>query len=182
MNEAAVGSESAAQLFEEAIEWLRASYWSRPFFVERDIVCTVQLWLLDQIRAKSIPLTVHNDHPIGDFIASARRRTADLALLDPTGRISLVAEFKYEPSHKRSDILRSKLPVVFWGAEGVGKDVTRVREFVETSLAGVGYSLFIDEGSFFRHRPPHPGSKWIDWLPAGPFGPVSLLWQRVPEA
>jgi hypothetical protein len=182
MNETRAGSEVAAQLFEEAIAWLRSSYWSRPFFVERDIVWTIQLWLLDQIRVKSLPLTVRNDFPIGELIANARRRTADFALLDPSGKILLVAEFKYEPSHRRPDIPSSKLPVVFWGAEGVGKDVSRVREFVETSLAGVGYSLFIDEGSFFRHRQPHPGSKWIDWLPAGPFGPVSLLWQRVPEA
>lgn len=182
MNESTADSEAGARLFEEAIEWLRTSYWSRPFFVERDIVWTLQLWLLDRVCARSLPLTVCNDYPIGDFIANARRRTTDIALLDPTGNILLVAEIKYEPSHKRPDIPKSKLPVVLWGPEGVAKDVCRAREFVQTSLAAVGYSVFIDEGSYFRHRQPHPGSRWIDWLSAGRFGPVSLLWQRVPDA
>ena len=172
-------SADPATLFEEAIAWLRESYWSRPFFTERDIVWTVQLRLLEQIRTRSLPFTVHNDYPIADVTSKARRRNADLVILSQSGGVSLVAEFKYEPSHQRTDILRSKLPVVFWGKDGVGKDVARVQEFVDSGIADNGYSLLIDEGSYFRHRSPHPGSEWIDWLPGGSFGAVSLLWQRI---
>jgi hypothetical protein len=35
----------ATQMFEDAIGWLRDAYDDRPFFVERDVVYTVQLRL-----------------------------------------------------------------------------------------------------------------------------------------
>jgi len=38
---------------------------------------------------------------------------ADLALVSPDGPVVVAAEFKYEPSHRRADILRTKFPVVF---------------------------------------------------------------------
>jgi hypothetical protein len=46
-------------------------------------------------------------------------------------------EFKYEPSHSRAEFraVPGKLPVVFWGAEGVAKDIAQIREFVEEGAA-----------------------------------------------
>ena len=87
----------------------------------------------------------------------------------------MAAEFKYEPSHTRkySDILPTKLPVVFW-ADGVGKDMERIREFVSKGGAEVAYLVFIDEGGYFRRREPFSGSEWIDWQNG-----VSLLWARL---
>jgi hypothetical protein len=52
--------------------------------------------------------------------------------------VFVAAEFKYEPSHRRAEFLAlptDKFPVVFWGNEGVAKDITRIREYVELSGA-----------------------------------------------
>lgn len=79
------------------------------------------------------------------------------------GIAEVVAEYKYEPSHERADIPSSKFPVVFWGKDGVGKGIHRIRKFVTEGKAKKGYSIFIDEGGYFKHREPHPGSEWINW-------------------
>ena len=42
-------------------------------------------------------------------------------------------------------MLRSKFPVVFWGDEGVGKDVKRIHEYVEKGKAQLAIAIFIDE-------------------------------------
>ena len=73
-----------------------------------------------------------------------------------------MAEFKYDPSHQRADILKQKLPVVFWG-EGVVEDTGRIREFVSQGAAKAAYAVFIDEGAYFRKRPAPPGSQWREW-------------------
>jgi hypothetical protein len=76
--------------------------------------------------------------------------------------VLVAAEFKYEPSHDRSELraLPGKLPVASWRVEGVAKDVVRVREFVEAGKARTAYAVFIDERRYFRKRPAHPGSAW----------------------
>lgn len=90
---------------------------------------------------------------------------------------AFMAEFKYEPSHERSDIWSSKFPVVFWGCEGVEGDIQRIQRFVSEGAMRVAYSLSIDEGRYFRHRDPPQGSKWIDWdTTVVPPHHVSLLW------
>lgn len=52
--------------------------------------------------------------------------------MDENDIAEVAAEFKYEPSHRRNDILRSKFPVVFWNDDGVGKDIDieGIHEFV----------------------------------------------------
>jgi hypothetical protein len=85
------------------------------------------------------------------------------------GQVLVAAEFKYEPSHVRPEFHAQpgKLPVVFWGAEGVAKDVARIRQFVEAGTARSAFAMFTDEGRHFRFRAraPHPGSTWLDWDP-----------------
>src|SRR5437016_3852026 len=93
---------------------------------------------------------------------------ADLAILSLDGRIEVVAEFKYEPSHQRhGDFAPKKLSqdFCFWSdpSGSICKDVERVRRYVEEHLARVAYSIFVDEGGRFRHRPAPPGSGWTDW-------------------
>lgn len=101
-------------------------------------------------------------------------------------RVVLVAaDFKYEPPHRRAEFaaLPGKLPVVFWGTDGVAKDVIRIREFVEAGAAPAAFAMFIDEGRRFRQRPPHPGTAWHDWGPRparrlitlGPLGTLAPL-------
>jgi hypothetical protein len=77
---------------------------------------------------------------------------------------------EYEPSHHRPEFraLPRKLPVVFWGIEGVAKDVARIREFVEGGRAGMAFAVFVDEGRYFRHRPARPDAEWRDWDAAQP--------------
>jgi hypothetical protein len=151
----------AERIADRAIEWLRDHYDDHRFFVERDLVWTVQLCLRELLRESNSELRVFNDFPM---IPTPRRSlSADLALVSPDDEVQLALEFKFEPSHRRTDILGSKFPVVFWGTEGVAKDVERARLFVSRGRAVAARSYFIDEGGYFAHRPPHEGSAWVEW-------------------
>ena len=171
----------AAVVFESAIEWLRDNYSSFGFVAERDIVWTLQKHLKEALRENGLSHEVFNDYPM--LPGKRRALSTDLVVRDSSGVVEVAAEFKYEPSHRRPDILPNKLPVVFWGAEGVAKDVLRAREYVERGKARVAYAIFIDEGGYFRHREPHPGSVWKDWGDCGSLVfDVSVLWSKVPDA
>lgn len=174
----------ASELFETTISWLQQNYAQFQFFVERDVVWTLQNQLNHEVKRQKLPYRIVNDFPI--LPGSRRSYCTDLAiLLDGQDKIAEVAvEVKYEPSHRRKDIWPTKISpsVVFWGNDGVGKDVERVKEFVALGKAKVAYSMFIDEGGFFKHRPPHPNTKWIHWdaLDSSAHR-VSLLWSRFPS-
>jgi len=149
------------ELMDSGLDWLKENYRRFPFVVERDIVWTLQQHLNSEIREGNLPYKVHSDYPM--LKGSRRSLCADLVVLDPEGAVSVAVEFKYEPSKARPDMLRSKFPVVFWGRDGVGKDVERIHTFVEEGKAQTAISVFIDEGGAFAHREPHPNSKWTDW-------------------
>ena len=167
--------DAAADLFKAAIEWLRKSYSQHRFFVERDVVWTVQKHLMKEISRQDLPYRVFNDFPI--LQGPRRGISADLVLLGKKDTVELAAEFKYEPSHRRAnvDIWHTKFPVVFWGSEGVAKDIGRIREFVKKGHVQVAFSLFIDEGSYFAHREPHSGSRWERWNDTDGMPDVSVL-------
>jgi hypothetical protein len=105
---------------------------------------------------------------------------------DSCTTVLVAAEFKYEPSHSRPEfhaLPTNKFPIVDWGNEGVAKDISRIREFVELGGARIAFAVFIDEGRYFRHRPAHPGSEWHDWIPVMPIDhQPSVLWARWPPA
>lgn len=125
------------------------------------MVWTVQARIAQHIAEARLPYRVFSDYPV--LPGNRRHISADLGILDAkTGAIDVVAEFKYEPSHQRDDILKQKLPVVFW-REGVIEDTARIRRFVQEGGAKAAYAVFIDEGGYFRQRPAPPGSQWIDW-------------------
>lgn len=153
--------EKATELFESALKWLRDNYAGLQLFLERDVVWTVQTRVIEQIRELGLPYKVFNDYPM--LPGKRRSLSTDLAILGLDDCVEVAAEFKYEPSHGRSDILASKFPVVFWGKDGVAKDLKRIQEYVAQGKAKVAYSVFIDEGGYFRGRQPHPGSEWVDW-------------------
>lgn len=168
---------SAVDIFEETIEWLKKNYSSFNFFVERDVVWTVQKHLIEIVRNRKLPYKIFNDHPI--LPGNRRSLSADIAILDEKNAIAVAVEFKYEPAHNRPGILKSKLPVVFWGDDGVGKDVKRINEFIQVGNVKTAYSIFIDEGGAFAHREPHPGSKWISWGNSIPeFPSLYILWSK----
>ena len=159
----------AATLFENTMDRLRDAYGEHRFFVERDIVWTVQLRLLQEAEQASLPYRVLNDY------ALFGKTRADLAILSG-GAVEVAAEFKYEPSHARSgEFGPGKFPVVAWTGEGsVAKDVQRVHDYAAQGNAKTAYAVFIDEGGYFRRRDPHPGGEWRDWGNG-----VSALWTKV---
>jgi hypothetical protein len=171
----AAGREAteAAALFAEAMEWLRKNYSAYRFFCERDIVWTLQTHLIQQIEQHNRPYGVYNDYRL------LPDHLADLVIMNAANNVLLAAEFKYEPAHQRTDILPGKFPVVFWGNDGVGKDVQRVHAYVTSGKCPVAYAIFIDEGRAFRRRAPHPGSTWLDWDVDSPHRQqVAVLWTR----
>lgn len=153
--------QSPRELFKQSLAWLRQRYPVFRFYTERDLVWTVQLHLLEQIDDQRLPYDIFNDYPLQP--GSHRSPSADLAILGADGSVELAVAFKYEPSHKRSDILPAKLPMVAWGKEGVAKDVQRVQEFVDAGYARKACAIFIDEGGLYHRRTPYPGSRWIRW-------------------
>lgn len=146
--------------FEDSISWLREHYSDYVFQLERDIVWTFQQRLVTHCKQKKLPTRVYNDFPI--LPGTRRSLSADIALVADE-KVLLAVEFKYEPDHSRSDVLKHNLPVVFWGKDGVGKDVERINQIVQAKAALVAHSIFIDEGGAFKHRPPHPNSTWEQW-------------------
>lgn len=170
---------TAVEVVEDAIRWLQEHYDEFSFYLERDLVWVMQNHLTAEVRRRDLDLRVWNDYPM--IRGQRRAQSADLVLQAPDGTIEVAIEFKYEPSHARADIQRQKLPVVFWGPEGVAHDVERIRRFVGEGKAKVAYAVFVDEGGYFRHREPHQGSRWIDWEARTPEGhKVAILWSRWP--
>jgi hypothetical protein len=173
----------ATVLFEDAVAWLKAHYDELEFWVERDVVWTVQTRLRKMILHRGLPWMVLNDYPM--LPGLRRSLSADLVIRNEDGEVLVAAEFKYEPSHHRMEFRATpgKLPVVFWGMEGVAKDVARIREFVDSGVARTAFAVFIDEGRHFRHRPAHPGSEWLDWELTQPDSrSPSVLWARWPAS
>ncbi len=174
MDEAA---HEAASLFEDAVGWLRDNYTEYEFWVERDVVWTVQTRLRQLIADRQLPYLVLHNCPMP---LNARRVFCDLVIRDMSKSILLAAEFKYEPAHNQRAEFRElpgKRPVVFWGKDGVADDIVRIRQLVEQGSARSGFAVFVDEGGYFRSRAAHPGSAWLDWVGTRPGGgDVSVLW------
>ena len=154
--------DDVVELFRESLTWLRKTWCGHQFFVQRDVVWTLQKHLIDAVAARHLPYRVcHN------YTMWKGSRTA-LALVGGDGRVTLAVEFQYEPNHDRADEFtpgKFDPSVVDWN-DGVGFGVKRVHEFVAKGLAEGAVSLFFDEGGHFAHRKPHPGSRWDT---AGPF-------------
>lgn len=158
----------AEKLFEMALDWLKLNYGDFEFFAERDLVWTIQNKVRALIIAENLSFEVYNDFPI--IKAKRRSLTTDLVILNKRNEVEVAVEFKYEPDHQRGmgvnkSIWPTKLSpsVVFWGKEGVAKDVERVKRYIDQRKAKMAITIFIDEGRLFRHRHPHLGTRWVDW-------------------
>jgi len=130
---------------------------------------------MKRLKEFGVDYKVFNDYPM--LPGSRRSLSTDLAVVDTKGQVLVAIEFKFEPSHRRLDIMRQKLPVIGWS--DAARDIERVRTYVELQKSRVAYAVLIDEGGCFRHRQPPNGSKWIDWssLNSGEHA-ISLLWTR----
>lgn len=161
------------ELFESAIVTLRRDYSKYRFFMERDVVWTVQTQISRYIERLDLPYRVFNDYGVG------QRQYPDLVILDSEGNVEVAAEFKYEPSHKRKvsdggDIPEGKFPVVSWrGKNSVLESVQRVKDYVRSGRAKTARSILIDEGGYhyrLRGQETPPGCVWIEW-----YNGVSIL-------
>lgn len=153
------------------LDWLQHNYFRYRFYTERDIVWTIQSCAAKLVEERQLNFKVFNDYPI---TFNDKRARVDLAFVDESNLIVFALELKYEPSHRREDILQTKFPVVFWNE--VKKDIERIHYFVESGQVQAAYSLLIDEGGYFRKRPPAERSNWIDWNNEGiNQSPVSIL-------
>jgi hypothetical protein len=153
----------AMGLTADSLAELRAAYPRKPFFVERDVVWTVQTWMLGAVAGRQLDLTVRTEHAMER--KPNRARSADLALLTSDGAVAVAVEFKFEPAHRRADVVKSKLPVVVWG--DVVKDSERVQRWTSEGRCSAGLAILVDEGGYFRHRPVPPGAVWHDWSEIG---------------
>lgn len=149
------GKNMAKKLFDQALDWFRVNYGEYEFFMERDLVWVLQQKIWEMIDEDGVPLEVYHNFSIADV-------QTDLALLNKENEVELAIEFKYEPDHRRRGFLLTRFPVVFW-REGVGKDVERAKQYVKQEKAKIAIAIFVDEGSYFRHRKPYSNTKWVDW-------------------
>lgn len=154
-------SMDAKSHFMNALSWLQENYSRFRFFTERDMVWTVQNRLIEQIADDGrLDYQVYNDYPM--LPGKHRSLSTDIAIVNSITKVVEVAvEFKYEPSHARSDILKDKLPVVIW--KEVIKDIERVHEYVDSGKAVNGISLLVDEGGYFQKRDIPLNSYWEKW-------------------
>jgi len=149
------------ELFEQTISWLRDNYNKYTFFVERDIVWTIQTQMWKSIREMHLPCRVFNEYPM-----IAGKRQVDLAIVDLKDQVEVAVEFKYEPSRARTgkdiDPKKTKFPVTEWN-RGVAEDIAKIHQYVVDEQACFAYSIFVDEGGYFKKYKPHAGSVWLDW-------------------
>ena len=149
--------DAAAELLWKSVCSLRESWWCHRFFVQRDVVWTIQKRLIEEVAARDRPYRVCHNYTM----EKGKRRTSPVALVG-AHRVVLAVEIQYEPDHDRTNEFtpgKFDPSVVDWN-DGVGKAVKRVHEFVAKGLAERAVSLFFDEGGHFAHRKPHPGSWW----------------------
>lgn len=167
-------------LFKESLEWLKNNYDRYEFFMERDIVWTLQQRLREKVRKMGLPYRIVNDWPMKK--GERRSLCADLVIIQ-NDQVRLAAEFKYEPDHEREeDFSENKLKasVVFWSGEhSVEEDIRRIGQFSTNKKYADdfrGVSIFIDEGGkFYGKREAFPGSQWEKW---GKKTAVLISWSK----
>lgn len=160
------------KFFNTAMSNIQSNYSSYGFVVERDLVWTIQKQLSKLITENGMPYMVYNDYPIEK--GERRSKSVDLAviqnrvkhtdILNRKNSVELAIEFKFEPSKKRNDICRHKLPVVYWNS--IIEDIKRVNRFTESNTVNIGIAVFVDEYGRYRNEKNYPitaQSKWIDW-------------------
>lgn len=169
-------------LFKESMEWVNSNYTQFGFVMERDFVWTIQKHLSKAVKDNGLPFVVFNDYPIEK--GTNRSKSVDLAvvskgvnhidILNGNACAEFISEFKFEPSAKRTDIFRHKLPVVFWSA--VIEDINRIKRFTQNNVTKTGVAVFVDEFGRYKKSssPIDYYSKWGSYK-TNIFN-ISVLW------
>lgn len=182
--------KKAEDLFDSVMEWLGGEYKNFHFYVERDLVWTIQKELKKRIAAGENGFEVFNDYPMIQQ-AGARALSTDLAILRGD-QVLLAVEFKFEPTRGGVEFttMGKKWPVVEFGWHrdgsekcpkgkpvGVHRDIKRVEDFVvdefcradyqRINRADVAIAVFVDEDGWFQERYKQLLSctdyKWTRW-------------------
>lgn len=168
----------AIDVFDKALQWLGEDYCKFCFFVERDIVWTLQGRVAMLLRDEKLSerYKVINDYTV--IKKRPRGLSADLAILDrASGGVVLAVEVKYEPSRERMDldIPRSKFPRTYWkGLFSVELDIERIKKYVGEGRARAAWAIMIDEGGhFFNKEVDLMGGVWESW------GKPDSLWPNL---
>jgi hypothetical protein len=159
----AEATATAEGLFGDALVWLGKTYSEHRFFLERDLVWTLQRHIIRAIEEHSLPYRVYGDYPMPSGLH--RSQSADVAILDDSNTVLLAAEFTYEPDHKRVDYPVGRFPLCPWG--DIEKDWSKVKRFVRHGKAQVAYAVLVDEGGYFRTRVAPGGVVWLRWSSEG---------------
>ncbi len=163
-----------AELFENAIEWLRIEYQRDDyetfrFSDEEDLVELVADRIKQEIEKSGLPYEVRREHLLLQYHAELQYH-ADLVILNRDGVVEVAAEFKYSRRGRASaDPYFGK---GIW--DEFKEDDWRIQQYVKQGKAKVAYALFIDEAGYFHSRSlrrkvrdsqwRYPqGSKWINW-------------------
>ena len=136
------------------VDWLRTTYASHRFFLQRDVAWTVQKRLLDRIGPWAPDYRVIHNRKV----PKGAGPQFDLAVVDPNDTVELALKFRFEPAEKLEP---GKFPVVVWA--DVVKDVKAVQHAANEQHTRHAYSLFIDEGGYHRARDAPPNSRWEAW-------------------
>jgi hypothetical protein len=86
------------QLFDQSLDWLRQSYPTFRFYVERDLVWTVQTRLVQQIERLCLPYQVFNDYAMLPGVH--RSLSADLVIVAAVGSFGKTVSGFYAQMHK----------------------------------------------------------------------------------
>jgi hypothetical protein len=123
---------TTSELVEGAFRWLQEHYNQFSFYQERDLVWTIQSYLVAEIRRRDLDLCVWNDYTL--FREGRRAESADLALQAADRTIKVAIEFKFEPSHARG-YPASEAPC---GVLGLGRRRPRCRTRAALRCRGMG--------------------------------------------
>jgi hypothetical protein len=162
--------------FLESLAWLGVAYRGMPFWTERDIVYVLQRQLTDRLQRHDTTWRVFNGHRVNP--GESPPMSADLVIVAPSGEVTVGAEFKYEPCHRRPDIAKGKFPVAVW--TDVIKDTVRAELMVDRG-AEVAYAICVDEGGWTENRDCSMFEEHLEWdteCPCGRDHPTDVLIYR----
>jgi hypothetical protein len=167
---------TAEDYFLESLAWLGVAYRGMPFWTERDVVYVLQQQLTDGLQRQATTWRVFNGHRVNP--GESPPMSADLVIVAPSGEVTVGAEFKYEPCHRRTDIAKGKFPVAVW--TDVIKDTVRAQLMVERG-AEVAYAICVDEGGWTKRRDRSMFEEHLEWdneCPCGRDHPTDVLIHR----
>lgn len=143
---------NANMIFEEAINNFKATYNDDVYYLERDVVFTFQKLIWKEIREVSECKNYKVFHELGLKNETEKVKNFDLAITrgNKYNKPELAIEFKYLPSLERKDKDIDKKKYNQTNLKEILKDFDAIKQFEGSKNIKYLYSIFVDEGSFFK--------------------------------